>query len=56
MSGKSPSSVSRLSSSGVRAVFFDAGATLLYPDPPFEEVYARAFAEDGARFSQAQLR
>jgi putative hydrolase of the HAD superfamily len=56
MSGKSPSSVSRLPSSGVRAVFFDAGATLLYPDPPFEEVYARAFAEDGARFSQAQLR
>lgn len=39
----------------IRAVFFDAGATLLYPDPPVEEVYARTFAEDGARFSAACL-
>ena len=35
----------------IRAVFFDAGATLLHPDPPVEEVYAREFASDGARFS-----
>ncbi len=34
----------------LRAVFFDAGATLLHPHPPVEEVYAREFAEDGARF------
>lgn len=40
----------------IRAVLFDAGATLLYPDPPVEEVYARVFAEDGARFSPGQLR
>lgn len=40
----------------IRAVFFDAGATLLYPDPPVEEVYARTFAEDGARFTPAALR
>ncbi|MEP6993534.1 MAG: HAD-IA family hydrolase [Acidobacteriota bacterium] len=39
----------------MRAVFFDAGATLLDPDPPVEEVYARAFSGDGARFSSAQL-
>jgi putative hydrolase of the HAD superfamily len=40
----------------VRAVFFDAGATLLYPDPPVEEVYARIFADDGARFTTRQLK
>lgn len=56
MSGKSPSSVSRLPFPGIRAVFFDAGATLLYPDPPVEEVYGRIFANDGARFTQDQLR
>lgn len=31
----------------IRAVFFDAGATLLRPDPPVEEVYARELAADG---------
>jgi putative hydrolase of the HAD superfamily len=40
----------------IRAVFFDAGATLLYPDPPVEEVYARIFADDGVRFTHGQLR
>lgn len=40
----------------IRAVFFDAGATLLYPDPPVEEVYARVFADDGTRFTPVQLR
>ena len=40
----------------IRAVCFDAGATLLHPDPPVEEVYARAFREDGARFSSDQMR
>lgn len=40
----------------IRAVLFDAGATLLYTDPPVEEVYARVFADDGARFSHEQLR
>ena len=39
----------------IRAVLFDAGATLLYPDPPVEEVYARIFADDGARFSSERL-
>ncbi len=43
-------------SPGIRSVFFDAGATLLYPDPPVEEVYGRVFAEDGARFTPGQLR
>ena len=38
----------------IRAVFFDAGATLLYPDPPVEEVYARIFADDGARFTHGR--
>jgi len=40
----------------IRAVLFDAGATLLYPDPPVEEVYGRIFAEEGARFSSEELR
>ena len=39
----------------VRAVLFDAGATLLYPDPPVERVYARVFTHDGVRFSDRQL-
>jgi len=33
----------------IRAVCFDAGATLLHPDPPVEEIYGRVFREDGAR-------
>jgi putative hydrolase of the HAD superfamily len=40
----------------IRAVFFDAGATLLYPDPPVEEVYSRVFADHGTRFTSEQLR
>jgi putative hydrolase of the HAD superfamily len=35
----------------IRAVFFDAGATLLHPDPPVEDIYAREFAKEGAPFS-----
>ncbi|MGH9368482.1 MAG: HAD family hydrolase [Thermoanaerobaculia bacterium] len=41
--------------SGIRAVLFDAGATLLYPDPPVEEVYARELSSEGARFTAGQL-
>jgi REG-2-like HAD superfamily hydrolase len=40
----------------IRAVCLDAGATLLHPDPPVEQVYARVFAEDGARFAPEALR
>jgi len=40
---------------GVRAVLFDAGATLLHPDPPVEEVYARELSRDGARFSASAV-
>lgn len=39
----------------IRAVFFDAGATLLHPDPPVEAVYARAFSEDGVSVDPAQM-
>lgn len=39
----------------IRAVLFDAGATLLHPDPPVEVVYAREFAADGARFTEETL-
>lgn len=39
----------------IRAVCFDAGATLLRPDPPVEEVYGRVFQADGARFTPEQL-
>jgi putative hydrolase of the HAD superfamily len=35
----------------IQAVFFDAGATLLHPDPPVEEIYAREFAKEGAPFA-----
>jgi putative hydrolase of the HAD superfamily len=35
----------------IRAVFFDAGATLLFSDPPVEQVYAREFAADGCALS-----
>ncbi len=41
--------------SAVRAVFFDAGATLVRPVPPVEEVYAREFSRDGCRFSPEEL-
>jgi putative hydrolase of the HAD superfamily len=39
----------------IRAVFFDAGATLLFPDPPVHQVYAREFTADGCRFSDEDL-
>lgn len=39
----------------IRAVLFDAGATLVHPDPPVEAVYAREFAADGARFTEEDL-
>ena len=39
----------------IRAVFFDAGATLLHPSPPVEEVYAREFSTGGARFSDEEI-
>jgi len=39
----------------VRAVFFDAGATLVRPDPPVEEVYASEFSRDGGSFSAREL-
>jgi putative hydrolase of the HAD superfamily len=40
----------------LRAVFFDAGGTLIHPDPPVEEIYAREFSSTtAARFSSADL-
>jgi len=39
----------------IRAVFFDAGATLIHPDPPVEEVYAREFSGGEVRFSSEEL-
>ncbi len=39
----------------IRAVLFDAGATLVHPDPPVEAIYAREFAADGARFTDEEL-
>ena len=39
----------------IRAVFFDAGATLLFPDPPVHQVYAHEFAADGCSFSDEDL-
>jgi putative hydrolase of the HAD superfamily len=42
--------------SRVRAVFFDAGATLLHADPPVEEIYVREFSRDGTAFSPEGIR
>ena len=42
-------------SPNIRAITFDAGFTLLHPDPPVEEVYLREFALDGARGDAAAL-
>jgi putative hydrolase of the HAD superfamily len=39
----------------IRAVFFDAGATLIRPDPPVEQVYAREFSHGEVRFSFEDL-
>ena len=39
----------------IRAVFFDAGATLVHPSPPVEEIYARELAADGAVFTREEL-
>lgn len=39
----------------IRAVLFDAGATLVHPDPPVEAIYAREFATDGVTFTQDSL-
>lgn len=40
----------------LRAVFFDAGGTLIHPDPPVEEIYAREFSSmTGPRFSSRDL-
>jgi putative hydrolase of the HAD superfamily len=39
----------------VRAVLFDVGATLVYPEPPVERIYARELAADGAHFSESEL-
>lgn len=48
-------SVTSASPARIRAVLFDAGATLLHPSPPVEEVYARELAADGTRFSGEAL-
>lgn len=40
----------------IRAVCFDAGATLIYPDPPVEEIYGRELAGvGGPRFSAGDV-
>lgn len=39
----------------IRAVFFDAGATLIRPDPPVEVIYGRELARDGAAFEEGDL-
>jgi len=39
----------------VEAVFFDAGNTILYPDPPVGQVYADALREAGVRVSAVEV-
>ncbi|HJW14024.1 MAG TPA: HAD-IA family hydrolase [Thermoanaerobaculia bacterium] len=55
MPHKAQRSVSGLPAGGIKAIFFDAGATLIHPDPPVEEVYAREFSEGRIRFSPQEL-
>ncbi|MCC6130804.1 MAG: HAD-IA family hydrolase [Acidobacteria bacterium] len=40
----------------IKAIFFDAGNTLLSCDPPVEEVYAAAFASHGVSATPAAVR
>ncbi len=52
----SEDALSRLGSARVLAVSFDAGATLIYPDPPVEEIYGRELAGvGGPRFSAGDV-
>jgi putative hydrolase of the HAD superfamily len=39
----------------IRAVFFDAGQTLLGADPPVEEVYREAFAAQGVEATREEI-
>ena len=39
----------------IQAVLFDAGATLIRPQPPVEVVYGRELARDGAAFGEEDL-
>ena len=41
---------------GVRAVFFDAVGTLLFPEPPAVEVYARTAARHGLVIAVSEVR
>ena len=41
---------------GIRAVLFDAGATLLHSDPPVEEVYVRELTRDGVEAGREDFR
>jgi len=43
-------------SNGFKAVFFDAGGTLLSPNPSFHEIYARVLAPLGIRATPDALR
>ena len=45
-----------ISLSGVRAVFFDAVGSLLFPDPPAAEIYARVAARHGLTISVDDVR
>lgn len=45
-----------MSTAGVRAVFFDAVGTLLHPQPPAAEVYARVGKQYGSRLTVAEVR
>ena len=37
------------------AIFFDAGSTLIYPDPPVAEVYARALRRAGVEAEEREV-
>jgi putative hydrolase of the HAD superfamily len=39
----------------IRAVSFDAGQTLVHPEPPVESVYREAFARHGLRVYEAEV-
>ncbi len=48
--------MSRWVHAGIRAVFFDAVGTLLFPDPPAVEVYSRAATRHGVEIPRDAIR
>jgi putative hydrolase of the HAD superfamily len=53
--GRSPVAPAIIPAVDLRAVFFDAGETLLYPHPSFAELFAEVLREHGHRVDPARV-